>query len=146
MKSKDEEQPLEGELIGIDVGEKNIGMARVNTLARIAEPLDVIKAGPEAFTDVLTAVQEHGAVGIVIGLPRGLDGQETSQTAKTKQFASELAELTDLPIYMVDEAGTTREAENRLVSNPSASIDSLAATVFLEDFVHSAKQSLMRYK
>lgn len=145
MKSKDNEQPLEGELIGLDVGEKNIGVARVNTLAKIAEPLKEIKAGPEAFSDVLTAVQEHGAVAVIIGLPRGLDGQETAQTAKIKQFTADFAKQTELPIYMIDEAGSTKEAEKRLVSNPNASIDSLAATVFLEDFVSSSKQSLMRY-
>ncbi len=140
-----QEQPLEGELIGLDIGEKNIGVARISTFARIAEPLETINANLDAFTAILTAVKEHDAVAVVIGLPRGLDGQETAQTAKIRQFVSEFSKKTDKPLYLIDEAGTTKEAEKRLTSNPSASIDSLAATIFLEDFVSSDKQSLMRY-
>lgn len=145
MKNNISEQPLEGELIGLDVGEKNIGVARINTFVKIAEPLKEIKAGPEAFTDVLTVVREHGAVCVVIGLPRGLDGQETAQTAKIRQFVDEFAENTDLPLYLIDEAGTTKEAEKRQASYPDASIDSLAATIFLEDFVATENQKQLRY-
>ncbi len=145
MKNNDSEKSPEGELIGIDVGEKTIGVARINTLAKIAEPLDEIKAGPDAFTELLTVIEENGAVAVVIGLPRGLDGQETAQTAVIQQFTSEFSKKTDLPVYLIDEAGTTKEGEKRLTSNPKASIDSLAATVFLEDFVSEKNQSLLRY-
>lgn len=121
-------------MLALDVGDKRIGVARMHTEARLPEPLEVIDAGSEPFLAVLELISRHNPVGVVIGLPRGLDGQETSQTQKCRDFAQKLAEKTEVPIYLIDEAGTSKAAEERQASYPNAASDSVAATFLLEDF------------
>lgn len=136
--------PVEGEYIGLDVGDARIGVARINSIAKIAEPLERIDVtSSEPFTAILTALQEYSAIGVVIGLPRGLDGQETAQTLKTQNFAKKLKGMTDLPVYMIDEAGTSKEAKQNIEAYNSTSLDSISATIILEDFInHKDKKAL----
>ena len=134
--------PVEGECIGLDVGDERIGVARVNTQARIAEPLSIIQNNdPEVFQDVLTLVDSLEATAIVVGLPRGLDGQETEQTQKTRAFTEKLKSTLQIPVYMIDEAGSTKDALVKQKSYPNASLDSLAAMIIVEDFIQSANKS-----
>lgn len=129
--------PGDGDYIGLDVGEKNIGVARVNTVVGIAEPLDPISYDPESvFDKVKDLIKNYQIIGVVIGLPRGLDGQETTQTEFCRQFAKKLADNIPSTVFMIDEAGSTKAAELRKTAYPKASIDSIAASVFLEDFVN----------
>jgi putative Holliday junction resolvase len=135
---------INGEVIGLDVGAKRIGVARINSIAMLAEPLEpIIVSDSEPFSAVLTVVSEYSAVCVVIGLPRGLDGQETAQTQETLAFANKLKENSSLPIYLIDEAGTTKEAENRYVPGSKSSIDSLSACIILEDFINFADKSAL---
>ncbi len=127
---------LEGNIIGLDVGSKRIGAARVNTFAKLPEPLQLIDvAHQDPFEAVRLLVSEYEAVAVVVGLPRGLDGQETAQTVYTRQFADQLKKSVEVPIYMIDEAGTSKEADSRLDSGSSISRDSMAACIILEDFI-----------
>jgi putative Holliday junction resolvase len=84
-------------------------------------------------------VTEQGAVGLVIGLPRGLDGQETAQTRAVREFAEQLKPAVQLPYYWQDEAVTSRQAEEELKSRgkpyQKGDIDALSATYILEDFL-----------
>mgnify|MGYP006375151227 FL=1 len=79
MKSKIK---LDSDILGLDLGLKRTGVARINLIAKIAEPLSAIQMDN---TDLVSKVQEliteHNACAVVVGLPRGLDGQETEQTA-----------------------------------------------------------------
>lgn len=137
MSSNNSHMPS-GEYIGLDVGEKRIGVARINSVARIGEPLPVIDATADNVHEIIQQIaHDRGAVGIVVGLPRGLDGQESSQTEYSREFARQLSAVLSSPVYVIDEAGSTKAAEERQSSYPQASIDSLAATVFLEDFIHA---------
>jgi putative Holliday junction resolvase len=134
----------DGDLIGLDVGGARIGVARVNTFAKIAEPLAPINVKKtEPFQAILELIESLSAVGVVIGLPRGLDGQETSQTKTIREFASELSTKTDTDLYLIDEAGTSQQAKDNMQGYYSDSIDSIAATIFLEDFIqHQDKKAL----
>ena len=136
---------IQGTVIGLDVGERRIGVARVHPIVKIAEPLAVINtADGDQYEAVQAVIAEHQADGVVVGLPRGLDGQETAQTAYCRNFARELKEHVAVPVYLIDEAGSSKEADERLKVNPGASRDSVAAAVFLEDFiVDKNQQSLL---
>lgn len=72
-------------------------------------------------------------------MPRNLSGEETAQSATIRQFAQELATYTDLPITLQDETLSSRQAEEELKSRgkpySKADIDSLAATLILEDYL-----------
>lgn len=126
------------EFIGIDVGEKRIGLARVNAQVGIAQPLSVLDASQDetVYAQIRAVAEEHHAIGYVVGLPRGLDGQETQQTLVCRKFAAGLAVyVAPQKVYLVDEAGSSKEADLRLQRGSGGERDSVAAAVVLEDFV-----------
>jgi putative Holliday junction resolvase len=130
---------LQGDLLGVDLGMRRTGVARLNTIARISEPLREIDMDKEDFYDAISLlVSEHEAVGVVVGLPRGLDGQETAQTAWTRDIIDSLTDFLSVPVFFTDEAGTTKVAEQR--SKTGDSVDSVAAGVILEDFATQIMQ------
>lgn len=127
---------LVGNIIGLDVGTKRIGVARVNTFVKLPEPLKLIDVEHQDVPETIKAlIAEQQAVALVCGLPRGLDGQETAQTAHTREFATNIKELIGIPVFMIDEAGTSKEADERLVGTNGISRDSMAACIILEDFI-----------
>jgi putative Holliday junction resolvase len=83
--------------------------------------------------------EREGVVEIVIGLPRGLEGQDTAQTAVARSAGMELARQLDLPTSWQDEALTSAQAEAELKSRgkpyAKGDIDALAATYILEDYL-----------
>lgn len=131
--------------IGLDVGERRIGVARINDMVGIAEPLDVIDATEsEVIDNIRSTVSIHQADAIVVGLPRGLDGQETEQTVYCREFALDLKNKMQIPVYMIDEAGTSLAADDIIAKTKNNfSRDSVAAAIMLEDFVtHKNKEEV----
>jgi putative holliday junction resolvase len=121
--------------IGLDLGERRIGVARLNTMVGMAEPLSLIEtASQDVLKEIDSIVLEYSANGIVVGLPRGLDGQETSQTAYCREFAANLKNSLHIPVYLIDEAGTSKAADERMGKGSNFSRDSVAAAILLEDF------------
>lgn len=129
-------------ILGLDVGERRIGVALARADVRIAQPLVTIDAD-QAVQQIIELVQAHDAGVVVVGLPRGLDGQETAQTRYVEVFVDGLRESlpADMQIELQDEALTSRKAEAELTSRgkpyEKADIDKLAATFILEDYLSS---------
>lgn len=127
----------DGEVVAFDIGDSRIGVARVRTSVNLPEPLTHIEVTPtDQLSSVLKAIKAHDPIAVVIGLPRGLEGQETAQTAHIRSFVSRLKAETEIPIYLIDEAGTSKEARHRLNGRPG-SVDSVAAMIMLEDFMNN---------
>jgi len=128
-------------IIALDIGERRIGVASAHIVARIASPLTTLSHTEHIMHDLLDIITKHEAAAIVIGLPRGLDGQHTLQTAYVEHFAHELEQKVTIPLYWQDEAVTSRQAEAELKKRGKAyakeDIDALAATYILEDFLQS---------
>ncbi len=125
---------LEGDIIGVDLGMSRTGVARLHTTAQIAEPLAVIDMKEGLLVDQIQAViDEHQACALIAGVPRGLDGQHTEQTIWAEKIIEELRNAVTVPVYSIDEAGTTKQAEERAHENQS--IDSVAAGILVEDFI-----------
>lgn len=126
--------------MALDVGEKRIGVAIANAVARIAHPHTTLQRGSQSVREIIDLLHEHEAAALVIGLPRGLNGQETAQTAAIQAFGEELSAECHVPVYWQDEAVTSRKAEAELTARrkPYAKeeVDALAATYILEDFLH----------
>ena len=130
------------EYISLDYGSKHIGVARINTAVRIAEALAPIDNSRDVISQISSVINEHKSTGLVIGLPRGLDGQETDQTNEAKAFAEDVKSAVDIPVFMIDEAGSSAKAQER-IGTDKTSLDSAAAGVIAEDFVaFSDKDSL----
>lgn len=125
-------------ILGLDVGTKKIGVARVNMLARLPEPLDIIETEDSAEL-IKQLVAGHEIDAVVIGLPRGMNGQETEQTLFTRDWAKALRKSLALPMFWQDESVTTKLADEFVAKhkiNPHLS-DAVAACIILEDFMHT---------
>lgn len=131
-------------ILALDVGEVRVGVALARAEVQIPVVLTTLQRQAEDFWEQLTAmIIEHAAGQLVIGLPRGLDGQETAQTAYVRSFADELASRISLPMVWQDEAVTSVKAEESLKSTnkpyEKADIDALAACFILSDYLDSAR-------
>lgn len=138
-------------IVGLDIGEKRIGVAVSDATATLARPLTVLR--PTSLeTDALDVVmreiarlaaEEDGVSAIVVGLPRRLDGSPTPMTLRVEQFARRLESTATVPVMLQDERLSSREAESRLAvrdkdwRSRKARLDAAAAAVILQDYLDS---------
>jgi putative Holliday junction resolvase len=127
-------------LVGLDFGERTVGVAVSDRLRSVATPLETIrrtKFGTDAAR-ILAIVAGREACGLVIGLPLNMDGSEGPRAQSTRAFARNLARLTDLPIAFWDERLSTVAAERALLEADTSRarrkevIDSVAAGYILQ--------------
>ena len=136
--------------LGVDYGAKRIGLALSDHTATMARPWQMVTsaAGPRRAASViadvvsrLRASDDPDLDGIVVGLPRRLNGEDTDQTPVVRQFVTALAELTGMPVDTQDERLTSVEAEARLATRErdwrkrKALIDAESASIVLQDFL-----------
>jgi putative Holliday junction resolvase len=129
-------------LLGLDVGSVRVGVATARLDVRIPQPLTTLQYRPEVFAEIAAMAGEYDAAAIVVGWPRGMQGQETAQTAFVDSFVADLRNQTSLPIHLQDEALTSQKAEAELNARKKpfqkADVDALAATYILEDYLQSS--------
>jgi len=134
--------------LGLDVGNRRIGVAVSDELGLTAQPvltLERRRPAPGISRDDLRSLarlcRRFSVVGIVIGNPVHLSGEPSPQAAKTQAFAAELGALAGLPIHLWDERLTTREAHQILYEAGHARqdhrrvVDQVAATLILQSFM-----------
>jgi putative holliday junction resolvase len=127
-------------ILSLDVGSVRIGLALADQVARLAVPYKTIHNDEQVFT-VLREICQQEAVGrLVVGRPRGMDGQSTAQTVVVEAFGRKLEDELELPIAWQDEAVTSVRAEAELRDRRKPyrkeDIDMLAATYILEDYLY----------
>lgn len=104
-------------LIGLDLGEKTIGVAVTDKFLSVATPLETIrrkKFGVDA-TRLSEIIEERQIGGLVLGLPRNMDGSEGPRCQSTRAFARNFDRLAPLPITFWDERLSTVAAERALL-------------------------------
>jgi len=135
--------------VGLDIGERRIGVAVSDATGTLARPLGVLRPAGldvDALDVVVQAIdrlagEEDGVGAIVIGLPRRLDGTPTEMTPRVEQFARALGAKTSLPVALQDERLSSREAESRLAlrdknwRSRKAKLDAAAAAIILQDYL-----------
>jgi putative Holliday junction resolvase len=130
--------------LGLDIGNRRIGVAVSDELGLTAQPVLTLERRRNVREDLRSIgrlARKYGVAGIVVGNPVHLSGESSAQTAKTQQFAAALGELTGLPIHLWDERLTTREAHQILYEAGHARqehrrvVDQVAATLILRDFL-----------
>ena len=86
-------------LIGIDLGERRIGVATADTSTGSVRPLLTLRRGTPAqdAASIGRLCTERGAERVVVGLPLNMDGSESEQSGQTRQWAQAVAPLLDLP-------------------------------------------------
>ncbi|MCP3984789.1 MAG: Holliday junction resolvase RuvX [bacterium] len=131
-------------VLGIDFGSRRLGLAVSDLDDRIALPLEPIASrGAEQDLAVISdLVRSRGVSRIVVGLPIHLDGSRGAQAEAADRFAAGLREALALPVDLLDERLTTREALNALEDTgrrgrrkKKAVVDSVAATVLLRTYL-----------
>jgi putative Holliday junction resolvase len=134
-------------VVGLDVGERRIGVAISDATRTLARPvavlqiqrLDAAAVGRAADEIRRLADEDDDISAIVVGLPRRLDGTPTHLTAGVQTFASQLGARTGLPVAFQDERLTSVEAESRLAERDKdwrsrkKRIDAVAAAIILQD-------------
>ena len=128
-------------------GDRRVGLSVSDASGTLARPLRTItRRGTiqAVVTDVADEIrrleaEDDGLGGVVVGLPRRLDGEDTAQTARVRRFATRLRALTALPLVFQDERLSSREAESRLAlverdwRRRKRRLDAAAAAVILQD-------------
>lgn len=126
-------------VLALDVGSRRIGVALADLQSRLPAPLTTLQRGDSTFHDIHRLIDEHDVAMLVVGLPRGLDGQHTAQTVAVEEFKAELERTLAIPVYWQDEALTSRMAEEELEARrrpyKKEDIDALSAAYILEDFL-----------
>ncbi len=132
--------PKFGAIAGLDLGTKTIGVAVSDSLRQVASPITVIRR--EKFTldaqALLKIAADRELKGLVLGLPRNMDGSEGPRAQSTRAFARNLERLTDLPIGFWDERLSTVAAERALLEADTSRkrraevIDQVAAGYILQ--------------
>ena len=104
-------------LAGLDLGDKTIGVAVSDTMRTVASPLETIRR--KKFTldsqRLLQIVADRQIAGLVLGLPRNMDGTEGPRCQSTRAFARNLSKLSDIQIGFWDERLSTVAAEKALL-------------------------------
>jgi len=127
-------------IMGLDLGTKTIGVALSDRLLSVASPLETVKRrkfGLDA-AQLLEIATKREVGGIVLGLPRNMDGSEGPRCQSTRAFARNLSQLTALPISFWDERLSTVAAERALLEADASRkrraevIDNIAASYILQ--------------
>lgn len=132
--------PSYAPLAGLDLGTKTIGISVSDGAHMIATPLETIKRTKfQADAKRLFEITAHRQItGLVLGLPRNMDGTEGPRAQATRAFARNLTRLSDLPITFWDERLSTVAAERALLEADTSRkkraevIDHVAAGVILQ--------------
>ncbi len=128
-----------GKILALDIGTVRIGLAIASTVARLSSPYRTIANDDAVWQTLRDICAKEDVVQLVAGLPRGLDGQATNQTAYAEQFVGMLASELNLPVSLIDEAVTSRQAETELMARgkqfSKGDIDALAAVYILDDYL-----------
>ena len=126
--------------LGLDLGDKTIGIAVSDDSLMIASPLDTIRR--TKFTKdaeaLLIVVADYSIGGIILGLPVNMDGTEGPRCQSTRQFGANLSGKTELPIGFWDERMSTQAMERHLIAQDVSRrrraevIDKMAAHYILQ--------------
>ena len=134
--------------LGLDVGEKRIGIARSDELNLMAHRIGFIERQSEERTvqELKKYLDEFGVEKIVVGLPRTMRGETKTQAQKVLSFVENLRKHFAYPIVTWDERLTTVQAERELIAqdvsraNRRKKLDAIAAEIMLQSYLDFLKQ------
>ncbi len=128
-------------VLGLDVGDRRIGLALSDPTGLLASPFGVVERGPSDLVDIVSISEENEVAEIVVGLPLSMSGDSGRQAGKVRAFVRDLRSQTDLPIKMVDERLSTVQAQGMLHQSgrrrrgDRGQLDAAAAAVILQAYL-----------
>jgi putative holliday junction resolvase len=138
-------------LMGLDVGDRRIGVAVSDALGLTAQPvLTLVRTNrKQDMKSLKRLLRKQGCAEIVVGNPLYMSGDQSPQAAKAQAFADVLREETGLPVHLWDERLTTTEAHRHLHAAGRAApehravVDQVAAVLILQSFL-DARRALLK--
>ena len=146
----------QGRILGIDAGERRVGVALSDELWLLASPATVLDRRPGGLAPVLDALSalahDEGVTRLVVGLPLNADGSLGRQARRAEAFARLAERVVGRPVVLWDERLSTREAEhlarerglNLRRLRERGQIDALAAAVILQDYLDRQREAAAR--
>jgi len=130
-------------IMSVDLGDVRTGLAMCDRTEMLASPLGIIedKNIDSIVQKVAVAAKEHAADMIVVGHPKHMNGSAGDRAKKSEDFANILRELTNLPVTLWDERGTTVSAIGYLNETNTRGkkrkqvVDAVAAVIILENYI-----------
>ena len=142
-------------LLGLDVGERRVGVAVCDATGLIATPLAVLyrKSKAQDFAKIAHIAREQRVEGVVVGHPLNADGSAGPQAQRIERYTAALvraleAEGLDLPVVLWDERMSTQRAQEAMIAagrkarDRRARIDAAAAAVILQDYLDDDRSEL----
>ncbi|MCI0477306.1 MAG: Holliday junction resolvase RuvX [Anaerolineales bacterium] len=131
--------------LGLDIGDKRVGVACGDAQVRIATPLEVVtRVSIELDARALAKIaRDYDAEQLIVGLPRNMDGTQGAQADAVIAYAEKIAQAIHLPLTFWDERLSTVEATRRTHETGARGkksrrhLDAIAAAVILQDFLDS---------
>lgn len=131
-------------ILGLDIGEKRIGVSASDLLGIFAQPVKTIerKSNDSAILEIAEILAKEGIVKVVVGLPKNMDGSEGHQAEYTRRFAGKLKErCPKIEIIYQDERLTSKMARQSLShirmekAKEKKLIDTVAAVHILQTYL-----------
>ncbi len=134
-------------LMGIDFGTKRVGLALSDGLGLLAHPYATLTRSTRErlFADLLAIISRENVQAVVLGLPLGLDGQETETARQVRNFAASLKRRVSIPIHFQNEALSSQYAQEQLHQagrrgqKQRVVLDQQAAVIILNDYLEHQK-------
>lgn len=140
--------PHAGRLLGVDWGDRRIGLALTDELQVLASPLETLvrRAGKRfPMPRLLELIETHRPVGVVVGLPLTGEGTESDSAAAARDTADTIARRTALPVELWDERMSTARAlavireQGGSTRGRREDVDALAAAILLQHFLDARR-------
>ena len=124
-------------VLGFDFGTQKIGVAVGQSLTGSATPLTALTCPQQAipWQAIVTLLGEWQPTLLVVGLPLNMDDSESTLSQRARRFARQLEGRYQLPVALIDERLSTREARARTgIQKADPKVDSMAAAILIENF------------
>lgn len=143
MSGRGDEPGLAVCVLGFDVGARRIGVAVGNTLSQTARALDVVLAGESGpdWQRIAALVREWQPARLIVGEPLTLEGEAQAATRRARAFAQEASQRFGLPVDLIDERSSSKEADRRFAERRARgevrrrhaqALDAVAAEIIIE--------------
>ena len=134
--------------MGIDYGDKRVGIAMTDALCIISSPFEVYKntGRDDAINHIVELIRQYNVDQVAMGLPVNMDGTEGERAILHREIGEEIAQKSGVEVHFVDERLTSAEAEEILISSGvrrekrKELIDKISAQIILQTFIDSYKR------
>ncbi|MEW6040495.1 MAG: Holliday junction resolvase RuvX [Elusimicrobiota bacterium] len=129
-------------ILAVDYGEKRTGLAISDPMEVIAQPIAVVETNTE---NILKIINQYRVEKIVIGLPLNMNGSQGESAKSAASFANEIRQKSGIPVEMMDERLTTKQAQRLLIDADMSrgkrkkNIDKVSAALLLESYLQHQK-------